>query len=393
MPRTCETSSGLFTVQERFFDVEEQVSQTEQLVIAVDAMGGDNAPRVVLEGCKEALSADENLHIILCGPASVVEPFADAHSRVQVCIAEEVISMAEHPAQAVRKKKNSSIVLGCNLVKDGKAQGFFSAGSTGACLAAATLRMGRVKGILRPALATVVPSPAGITLLCDVGANADCKPAYLVQFAQMGSVYMHRVMGVENPRVGLLNIGEEETKGSAFAQEAHALMKEQVTNFAGNAEGKDVLAGTFDVVVTDGFTGNVCLKTIEGTSKVLFKAIKKAFLKSFLTKLGALCVGSGLKELKASVSADTYGGAPLLGVKGACIVGHGSSSATAIKNGILTTAEVVRTHVSEIIENMQAEGVQVQENPAQAEGVQAPEQGTQVAQTPAQAETSPNKHT
>ncbi len=329
---------------------------SEKLVIAVDAMGGDNAPAVVLEGCARALAADPALSLALCGPASVVEPFAAAHARCTAHAAEEVISMGEHPAAAVRKKKDSSIVVGCRLVKEGAAQGFFSAGSTGACLAAATLVMGRIKGVSRPALAAVIPSPARLVLLTDVGANADCKPAYLVQFAQMATVYMEKVMGVSNPRVALLNIGEEKTKGSAFAQEAHALMAERLPNFAGNGEGGDILPGAFDIFVTDGFTGNVCLKTIEGTSKTLFRALKGIFMSSPATKLGALTVKGGLKRLMDSVSPDTYGGAPLLGVKGACIVGHGSSNATAVGNGILTTARTVREGVSEIIAQTVAEG-------------------------------------
>ncbi len=323
----------------------------EKVIIAVDAMGGDNAPDVVLEGCADALAADSSLQVVLCGPAGVVEPFAAARERCVPHPAEEVIDMGEHPAQAVRKKKDSSIVAGCRLVKEGKAQGFFSAGSTGACLAAATLVMGRVQGVARPALATVMPSPVRPVVLCDVGANADCKPAYLVQFAQMATVYMEKVLGVENPRVALLNIGEEEAKGSAFAQEAHALMREQVPNFAGNGEGCDILPAAFDIFVTDGFTGNVCLKSIEGTAKTLFKALKSTLAEGGLsTKLGALAVKGSLKELAQSVSADTYGGAPLLGVKGACVVGHGSSNALAVQNGILTTARIVREQVPETIE-------------------------------------------
>ena len=257
--------------------------------------------------------------------------------------------MAEHPARAVRSKKDSSVVVGCRLVKEGRAQGFFSAGSTGACLAAATLVTGRIKGVSRPALATVLPSPTHPVVLCDVGANADCKPEYLVQFAQMATVYTEKVLGVPNPKVGLLNIGEEETKGSAFAQETHALLKEQVPNFAGNAEGRDVLAGTFDIVVTDGFTGNVCLKTVEGTAKMLFGELKGIMYKNLATKLGALAMKGGLTDLKRKVDPDAFGGAPLLGVKGACIVGHGSSNARAIKNGILTTKDIACKRVSEII--------------------------------------------
>ncbi len=321
----------------------------EKVTIAVDALGGDNAPGVVLDGVEQALAADEDLTVILCGPNEVVSPFAAAHDRCVAQATTEAISMGEHPAQAVRKKKDSSIVVGCRLVKEEAAQGFFSAGSTGACLAAATLVMGRAKGIARPALATVIPSPVRPVVMCDVGANADCKPEYLVQFGRMGSVYAQKMLGIEQPRAALLNIGEEEEKGSQFAQEAHKLMREKLPNFAGNAEGGDVLAANFDVFVCDGFTGNVCLKTIEGTSKVLFKTLKDIMMKSAVTKLGALALKGGLADLKRQVSADTYGGAPLLGVKGACIVGHGSSNATAVKNGVLTSAQLVREHVSELI--------------------------------------------
>ena len=294
----------------------------DKVIIAVDAMGGDDAPGVVLDGVAQALEADGALHVVLCGPAEVVEPFAAAHERCEARVTTEVIGMGEHPAEAVRKKKDSSVVVGCRLVREGAAQGFFSAGSTGACLAAGTLVMGRIKGVARPALATVIPSPVRPVVMCDVGANADCKPAYLVQ----------------------------------FAQEAHALLKEQLPNFAGNAEGGDILPAKFDVIVTDGFTGNVCLKTIEGTSKTLFKPLKGIMMRTPVTKLGALAIKGGLKELMAQVSPDTYGGAPLLGVKGALLVGHGSSSAFAVKNGVLTTAGVVRAGVSEIIAQTVAKG-------------------------------------
>lgn len=321
----------------------------DKVTISVDALGGDNAPQVVLDGVEEALAEDADLSVILCGPAEVVEPFAAAHDRCVAKATTEEIGMAEHPANAVRKKKDSSIVVGCRLVKEGEAQGFFSAGSTGACLAAGTLVMGRIKGIARPALATLLPSPVKPVVLCDVGANADCKPEYLVQFAEMASIYANKVMGVGNPRVGLLNIGEEEEKGSQFAQETHQLLKEKLPNFAGNAEGRDVLAGEFDVIVCDGFTGNVCLKTIEGTAKVLFKELKNIMMSSFKAKLGALALKDGLKGLAATLDPDEAGGAPLLGVKGACIVGHGSSSARAIKNGVLASARYVRSGVSEDI--------------------------------------------
>lgn len=321
----------------------------EKVTIAVDALGGDNAPDVVLEGVAAALEEDADLSVILCGPAEVVDSFAAAHERCIPQATTEAISMAEHPANAVRKKKDSSLVVGCRLVKEGKAQGFFSAGSTGACLAAGTLVIGRIKGIVRPALATVVPSPVKPVVLCDVGANADCKPEYLVQFATMACAYATKVLGVENPSVGLLNIGEEEEKGSAFAQEAHALLRREVAGFAGNAEGRDVLTGAFDIVVCDGFTGNVCLKTIEGTAKLLFDQLKEIMMASVTTKLAALALKGGLKDLKSKVDPDEAGGAPLLGVKGACIVGHGSSNGKAVKNGIFAAARYVRAGVSEVI--------------------------------------------
>ena len=324
----------------------------DEVTISVDALGGDHAPGVVLEGVEAALKEDESLSVILCGPAEVVEAFAASHERCEARVTTEEISMAEHPANAVRKKKDSSIVVGCRLVKEGEAQGFFSAGSTGACLAAGTLVIGRIKGISRPALATVLPSPAKPVVLCDVGANADCKPEYLVQFAQMASVYASQILGVDNPRVGLLNIGEEEEKGSQFAQEAHQLLKGSNVNFAGNAEGRDVLDGSFDVIVCDGFTGNVCLKTVEGTAKTLFRELKKIMMSSLVAKLGALALKGGLKKLAASLDPDLAGGAPLLGCKGACIVGHGSSSSTAIKNGVLAAARYVRSGVSEKIAQM-----------------------------------------
>ena len=317
----------------------------KSVTISVDALGGDHAPQVVLEGCAAALSQDPSLSVILCGPAEVVEPFAASHERCTAQVTTEVITMGEHPAQAVRKKKNSSLVVGCRLVKEGQAQGFFSAGSTGACLAAATLVIGRIKGVKRPCLTTVVPSPVRPVVMCDVGANADCKPEYLVQFARMGAIYAEKVIGLSDPQVALLNIGEEEEKGSEFAQACHALLREKEPNFVGNSEGRDILEANFDVFVTDGFTGNVALKTIEGTAGVLLKTIKGILGSSLKTKIGALCIKDGLMELKGTVSADTYGGAPLLGVKGACIVGHGSSNPTAIKNGILTSARIVREDV------------------------------------------------
>ena len=316
-----------------------------QIKLVVDAMGGDNAPDVVLEGVAAALAKDPEIHVLLTGPKEKVVPFAGKNERVTAYPTTEVIEMGEHPAQAVRKKKDSSIVVGCRLVKEGEAEGFFSAGSTGACMAAATLVMGRIPGIKRPAIVSVVPAPGSKTVFTDMGANADCKPEYLVQFAHMGRVYAQSVLGVENPTVGLLNIGEEETKGSQFAQECHAALKAGVPNFKGNAEGTNIGLGGFDVIVTDGFTGNVALKTYEGAAKALLKGLKGAFLSSLKTKIGAALCKSAIKDLMAQVSSDEYGGAQLLGVKGVCLIGHGNSNAHAIESGVLATAAAIRQNM------------------------------------------------
>jgi glycerol-3-phosphate acyltransferase PlsX len=313
-------------------------------------MGGDDAPTVVLEGVEQALEADPLLAVVLTGTPEVVEPFALRHlDRLEVVAAQEVIGMDEHPANAVRRKKDSSIVIGCQLVREGRADGFFSAGSTGACMAAATLYIGRLKGVSRPAIASVLPSPVAPVILTDIGANADVKPEYLVQFAQMARVYAKHIMGVEQPRVGLLNIGEEETKGSTLAQDVYKLMAKKVEGFCGNVEGTDILTGRFDVVVTDGFTGNVTLKTIEGTASVLFAQLKQVLMATTARKLAASVIMPGLKELKKSLSAEEVGGAPLLGLKGSCVIGHGSSNARAIANGIAQTARCVRAKVPEVI--------------------------------------------
>ena len=314
----------------------------DEVTVVVDALGGDDAPGVVLDGVDEALKADQSVRVILTGPEDVVVPFAETHERVEAVATTEVIEMGEHPANAVRRKKDSSIVVGCRLVKEGEAGGFFSAGSTGACMAAATLVIGRIKGVKRPAIASIVPSPIAPTVFTDMGANADCKPEYLVQFGRMGRVYAQVALGIDNPTVGLLNIGEEETKGSKFAQECHIMMKEQVPNFIGNAEGRDLAMGGFDVIVTDGFTGNVALKVYEGVGMALLKGIKDAIYSSTKSKIGGLLIKDALAEFKNKISADEFGGAQLLGVKGVCLIGHGSSNAHAVSSGVLATAAAIR---------------------------------------------------
>ncbi|MDP2232587.1 MAG: phosphate acyltransferase PlsX, partial [Actinomycetota bacterium] len=279
--------------------------------VVVDAMGGDHAPEAVLAGVDAALAADSGLEIILTGPADVVEAFANSRDRCSAVATTEVIGMDEHPAHAVRGKKDSSIVVGCRLVRDGEADAFFSLGSTGACMAAATLVMGRIKGVSRPAIATVIPTAGPPVVLLDVGANADCKPENLVQFGHMGSAYAQIVLGVSAPRVALLNIGEEPTKGSQLAQDAHALMLAQLPGFIGNVEGRDLPAGVADVIVTDGFTGNVTLKLLEGLSKTLLGQVKDAMTSSAINKLAAAVLKSSLVTLKERLNPDAYGGAPL----------------------------------------------------------------------------------
>ncbi len=312
----------------------------EETVVVVDAMGGDRAPEVVLEGVALALADDPALRVLLVGPEEVVMPAVS--ERCEARVATEVISMGEHPASAVRAKKDSSIVVGCRLVRDGEAGGFFSAGSTGACMAAATLVMGRIRGISRPAIAAVIPASERPSVLLDVGANADVKPEMLVQFARMGTAYAQVVLGVESPSVALLNIGEEPTKGSQLAQEAYALLEEVIPGFIGNVEGRDVPAGTADVVVTDGFTGNVTLKVLEGLSSVLFREIKAVLTSTMTNKLAASVIGPSMRELKSRLDPEVYGGAPLLGVDGVCIIGHGGSSAQAVAAGIGVAARAVR---------------------------------------------------
>ena len=314
----------------------------DEVKVVVDAMGGDDAPGVVLEGVGQAVAQDPSLTVILTGPEDVIVPFAAQHGNVIAHPTTEVIGMGEHPAEAVRRKKDSSIVVGCRLVKDGEAGGFFFAGSTGACMSAATLVIGRIKGVKRPAIATVLPSPVAKVVFADMGANADCKPEYLVQFARMARVYAQVTLGIDNPSVGLLNIGEEETKGSEFAQECHRLMKEHVPNFRGNAEGRALALGGFDVIVTDGFTGNVALKVYEGVGMALLAGLKETIYSTTKSKIGGLLIKDALSKFKDELSADKYGGAQLLGCKGVCLIGHGSSNAQAICSGVLATADAIR---------------------------------------------------
>ena len=317
------------------------MTSTSVITIAVDAMGGDFAPQAVLGGVSIALAADPSLRVLLVGSADTVEPFATVNDHCEAVVTSQVIEMGEHPAAAVRGKRDSSIVVGCRLVKEGRADGFFSAGSTGAAMAAATLVIGRIKGVQRPAIATVLPTAGAPCVLLDVGANADCKPEHLAQFAAMGAAYATAALGIRAPRVGLLNIGEEPGKGSRLAQDAYDLMV-GTPGFVGNVEGRDIPAGTVDVIVTDGFTGNVVLKLMEGMSKHLLGEFKAALMSSPVNKVAAAVLKPSLAALRDKLDPDLHGAAPLLGVDGLALIGHGSSSPRAIASALRVGAVAVR---------------------------------------------------
>jgi len=322
--------------------------------VVVDVMGGDEAPDVILAGAREVLQSsnteDQRITLVLVGAAEAIKPISeDFPNRIEAVATTEVIEMTEHPAQAVKKKKDSSIVVGCRLVKEGRGDAFFSAGSTGGAMTAATLIIGRVRGIKRPAIATVIPAPKGYVVLLDAGANSDAEAEYIQQFATMGEIFARGVMGVANPRVGLLNVGEENTKGSLLAQEAYALMENKVKGFKGNAEGSDIFAGTFDVIATDGFTGNIVLKAMEGLVSGLFSELKGIFYSSTKNKLAAAVIKKDLTDLKDQLDIEIIGGAPLLGLQAPVVIGHGSSSARAIANGIRATATATHQCIPELI--------------------------------------------
>lgn len=318
--------------------------------ICVDVMGADKEPAVLLEGVASALADDADLSVLVAGAADVVEPFCASHDRARALVTTEVITMSEHPAQAVRAKKDASIVRAAAAVHAGEADGLFSAGSTGAVLTAATFGVGRLKGIKRPALSLPFPGISGKpTVFLDMGANADVKPDVLVQFAHMGRAYSRAILGVANPRVGLLCNGSEDTKGSEMALAYHAALEAGNCGFAGNAEGTDLLAGTFDVIVADGFTGNVALKSIEGTGKFVIKRLKAAMGESLTNKIGMALLAKSLKSLAAEMSGDEYGGAILLGLRAPVVKGHGATSAQAVRMGTLAAARAARAGLSEKI--------------------------------------------
>ncbi len=316
--------------------------------IAVDAMGGDYAPVETVKGAVEA-SRELGLEIILVGDETRIKEELSQHdtgnNTVSVIHAPEVIEMGEAPAAALRKKKNSSVAVAARLVKEGAAEAMVSAGNTGAAMGAALLGLGRIKGIHRPAIASVLPTVKGRSLFLDVGANAECDPQNLLQFAVMGDIYSKKILGVPAPRIGLLNIGEEETKGNPLYMEAYKLLKESELNFIGNVEGRDITGGAADVIVCDGFVGNVVLKFGEGLAKDLLSMLKEEFKKNVFVKIGAALVFSQAKGLRKKIDYTESGGAPLLGVNGVAVISHGSSQARAIKNAIRVAGECVEMNV------------------------------------------------
>ena len=309
------------------------------LKIAVDAMGGDHAPQATVEGA--ALAGKElGLQVILVGNEEIitreVEKFPQAQSFLHIQPAAEVIEMKEPPSQALRRKRNSSVKVATDLVKSGEAQAVVSAGNTGATLAASLLILRPLKGIDRPAIATFLPTatPQGFSILLDAGANVDCKAAQMFQFGIMGHVYAQNILRTDSPRLGLLSIGEEDSKGNEVSKEAHRLLSRSSLNFIGNVEGREIFEGKADVIVCDGFTGNIALKIGESVAEMFADTMREAFTSSLRTKLAYLLMKPHFQALKKRIDYSEYGGAPLLGVNGICIIGHGRSSPKAIKNAI-----------------------------------------------------------
>ena len=333
--------------------------------IAVDAMGGDYAPEEVVLGAIEAVKS-YSLDVVLVGDTNKIKEVlnrygAKDNSHLSIVHASQVIDMGEHPAQAIRKKKDASIVVATQRVKDGACDAVVAPGSTGAAVTAALLGLGRIKGIERPCIATPIPSKKGITVLLDSGANANSKPKHLVEGAIMGSHYAKYILGVGKPTVGLLNIGEEASKGNELAQATYPLLEKLKTiSFYGNVEGRDIPKGTVDVVVCDGFVGNVILKFGEGMAMFIIRLVKDTIKSSgFIAKLGALAVYPALRTLKKRLDFTEYGGAPLLGVDGSFIICHGSSKAKAIKNAIRVAGELAQQdvvgHIRKSIEEEEVE--------------------------------------
>lgn len=322
----------------------------DMIRVCVDAVGGDEPAEVVLEGIAAALEVDECLEVLVAGPEQVVVPFCRIHERAEPLIAPDIITMEDDPVSAVMTKRKSSIVLGCRAVKKGMAAGFFSAGSTGAITAAGAayvtpfkMKVDGRQVPIRPCLTNALPNQiGGLTVLCDMGANPDVEHQDIVRFAQMGRAYASCVLGLDDPRIGLLANGTEEHKGSTFTRACYPLMVECVPGFVGNCEGSDLTSGRIDVAVCDGFSGNIALKSIEGAAKFMMAELKSGLAGSLTAKAGALLISPVLRRLKTKLSGDAKGGAVLLGLRGVVLIGHGATSVEAVKNGTLATADAVR---------------------------------------------------
>ena len=308
--------------------------------VAVDAMGGDNAPVETVKGAIEAINADKRVKVFLVGREPVIreelKKYTYNEEQLEIVHAEEVIETAEPPVMAIRRKKDSSIVKSMYMVKEGTCDAFVSAGSTGAVLVGGQVIVGRIKGVERPPLAPLIPTENGVSLLVDCGANVDARPSHLVQFAKMGSVYMENIMGVKNPKVGIVNIGAEEEKGNALVKETFPLLKAcPEINFIGSVEARDIPSGVADVIVCEAFVGNVVLKMYEGVGAALIRKVKSGMMSTLRSKIGALLVKPALKQTLKSFDLEEYGGAPMLGLNGLVVKTHGSSKAIEIKNSIL----------------------------------------------------------
>lgn len=340
---------------------------SEVIKVAVDAMGGDYAPEEPVKAAVEAVKERKDISVILTGIKDKIETELKKYQdypaeRIQIVPASEVIETAEPPVFAIRKKKDSSIVVGLNLVKRNEADAFVSSGSTGAVLVGGQVLVGRAKGVERPPLAPLIPTTDGVSLLIDCGANVDARPSHLVQFAKMGAIYMEEVVGIKNPRVAIVNNGAEEEKGNALVKETFPLLKEtEGINFIGSIEARDIPAGYADVIVCEAFVGNVILKLYEGLGAALIGKIKEGMLSSTRSKIGALLAKPALKKTLKSFDASEYGGAPLLGLKGLVVKTHGSASAVEIRNAIFQCVQFKQQKVNEKI----AERIQTAGNPAQ----------------------------
>ncbi len=320
--------------------------------IIVDAFGGDNAPLEIIKGCAQAVD-ELGAEIILTGKESVIKETAQSNGisleNIEIVDCDEIITMEDKADSVIKTKKNSSMAVGLSLLNEGRGDAFISAGNSGALCVGATLAVKRIKGIKRPAFAPVLPSENGFFMLLDGGANVDCRPEMLHQFAVMGSVYMEKVMGVKNPRIGLANVGVEAHKGTELYQETYGILKDSALNFIGNVEGRDIPKGICDVVVCDGFTGNLILKTYEGVAITLMKKIKHMFADSVKGKLAAGLVMKDIKDLKTRFNYNAYGGAPILGASKPVFKAHGDSKAVTLKNAVRLSMDYVKANAIEEI--------------------------------------------